>query len=542
MFQHLLQGCLSVTTKKIRVENQKGVVSSTFETFLNGAINPGCRPFRVLFIKPWQASRYNVTGPPLGILYLISVLRKRFGDAVTIDFWDMQVYRQSVDSVDAVTRRLEQSRPDVVAVSALNQEAACSYRLAQLVKAHDPSIITAIGGPFALRQANVIMKESCFDWVFEGAADRTFTVALERYFSGLPLGQDLPGFSYRSGDTVHMGSGQDLITDLDAIPLPAWDLIDFERYRWRDRPRLITNPYETRYAFLFTSRGCPYLCNYCHDIFTKRFVYRSEDNVIAEMRMLYDDYGVREFHIIDDIFNLHKPRAKALMRRIATEFDDILIAFPNGLRADILDKELIDLMVKAGTYNVGIAIETVTPRLQEKIEKFLDVEKANWAITEFARQGCIVNGFFMLGFPGETVEELRSTIGFAHKSALTHAFFFSVVPQPQTPIYDLAMQEAPDLTEMLARHERGQMYTGGYSWYSHVYGFDLEREISLAGLRFYLKPSRLLRALQVYPMALLVPAGFNVFRRFGQALWEGAKNSLRGWRARGTGDKDIKLP
>lgn len=502
----------------IRVENQPGVSTTSFEASLP-SLGGTPRPFHVLFIKPWQASRYNVTGPPLGILGLVSILRQCFGNAVTVSFWDMPIHR---DPVTALDQRLESARPDVVAVSALNQEAAVSYSLARRTKAFDPAIITVLGGPFALRQAPVIMREGCFDWIFEGAADRTFPAALSRYFSGQELGRDLPGFSYRIGEYIHFGTGQDLITDLDSLPLPAWDLIDFERYRSRNRARMINNPYQTRYAFLFTSRGCPYLCNYCHDVFTKRYVYRSESHIIEEMRLLRDVYNVKEFHIVDDIFNLHRPRAKSLMRRIAQEFPGILIAFPNGVRADIFDEELIDLMVKAGTYHVGIAIETVTPSLQEKIQKHLDLEKVRWAIREFSRRGCIVNGYFMLGFPGETVEQIRNSIDYAIRSELTHVLFFAVVPQPQTPIYDMALEEAPEVTEGLAGDERSKLYTDGRPWYQLAYGFDLEREISLAGLRFYLQPRRLMRILCRYPVAMLLPAGLSLLLRLLQSVGDKA--------------------
>lgn len=301
-----------MAARKLRVENLPGITVSSYRDL--SAITPAVRPFTILFIKPFQKTHDNSYGPPLGILTLIAGIRKFFGPAATVHFWDMNLY--NIDP-SALASRLDEFKPDIVGISALNCEAAASYQLARIIKTWNPETITAIGGPFTLRQAPLIFSESLFDWIFEGAADRTLIQALQRQFAGIPLGSDIPGFSHRSshGKTTS-NHAQDLITDMNAIPFPAWDLLDFERYRKRDRKRIISNISERRYAFLFTSRGCPYLCNYCHDVFTKRFVYRSEESVIEEIRILYEEYGVTEFHIVDDIFNLHRPRAQSIMRAI----------------------------------------------------------------------------------------------------------------------------------------------------------------------------------------------------------------------------------
>ena len=98
-----------------------------------------------------------------------------------------------------------------------------------------------------------------------------------------------------------------------------------------------------RYAPIFTSRGCPYLCNYCHDLFGKRFIHRSSEHVLEEIELLYENYGVDEFEIVDDIFNLHKPRLKKIMGEVKRRWPGkIHFCFPNGVRADIMDEEVIE--------------------------------------------------------------------------------------------------------------------------------------------------------------------------------------------------------
>ena len=493
---------LSMATK-IRVENMDNVLVSQYSNVQHDSINKAnIRPFTILFIKPYQSARENAYGPPLGILTLISGIRAYFGSIATVHFWDMKLYHHDPQML---SEKIAEYNPDIIAISALNCEAGVSYQLAQIAKTYNNNIITALGGPFTLRQAALIFEESIFDWVFEGAADRTFLQALERHFSNTSLEDDIAGFSYRTNKKITFNNKQDLITDLDAIPMPAWDLIDFERYRKRDRNRIIANVNERKYAFVFTSRGCPYLCNYCHDVFTKRFIYRSEENVLEEIRILYEDYGVTEIHIIDDIFNLHRPRAQSIMRAIAKRWPNKLyIAFPNGLRGDILDIETIEAMVAAGTYHATISIETVTPRLQNMVEKYLDIEKAKWSIEEFAKRGVIVQGAFMLGFPTETPQEIEDTLNYAIHSSLTHAHFFAVVPQPQTPIYEQALQEAPQVTAEFAKQEREIDYNGVMSWYARAYDYDLQKKLTYGFIRFTLHPKRVIRLLKHYPMINLV--------------------------------------
>lgn len=506
----------------IRVENQPQIEPSQYSSTLSFiACSEEITPFRVLFIKPYNSvSEHLSYGPPLGILTLIAGLRSFFGDNVHVDFWDMKLYNEPPSSLAST---LDIYRPDIVGVSSLNCEAAASFEIAAIAKSWNPEIVTMIGGPFTLRQSNLIFEESSFDWVFEGAADRSLLQALNRQFSKQPLGNDIAGFSYRTAaNEVTSNNNQDLITDIDSIPMPAWDLVDFERYRRYDRPGIITNLGERRYAYLFTSRGCPYLCNYCHDVFTKRFTYRSTQNVIEEMRVLYEEHGVTDFHFVDDIFNLHKPRVKEIMAEISSRWQGrVRLAFPNGLRGDILDEATIAAMVKAGTYHATISVETVTERLQYLVEKNLDVNKAGWAINEFARHGVIVQGAFMLGFPTETPEEIEATVLYAIKSKLSQAYFFAVTPQPGTPIFDLALAESVEATNSRSIDERniGSYHTMS-PWYSQAYDYDLQQKIAAAYLRFYINPLRMLRLLKQFPLINLCKGLFFVFKTLIKgALW-----------------------
>lgn len=474
------------------------------------ATPPRARPTRILLLKAYQPLRDKTDSPPLGLLYLTTALRRRFGDAVDVRVIDLKL---GCRTPDWLAERLDELAPDVVGVSALNCEADASHAIATLVKAWNPATLTVLGGPYAHRRAAEILAASDFDWVFGGESDRSFPEALERRLAGRELGADVPGFSYRAHSGVHVSTTQDAIGDLDGLGFPAWDLVDFDAYAASNNMAGVLRG--RRYATIFTSRGCPYLCNYCHDIFGKRFLWRSAEHVLEEIELLRTRYGVDELQVVDDIFNLNKPRLRAIMSEAERRWGgSIWFSFPNGVRADIMDEEIVEALHRGGTYYVAIAIETVTDRLQVLIDKNLDVERARRVIGHCADRGMITRGFFMVGFPTETPEEIRSTLDFAFESRLTLAFFFTVTPQPETPLFELARSEDAASLVLAERDERrGQGYRADQAWYQLAYGYDLARAVRYAYARFFLSPRRVWHVLTRVPSRSLL-AGLGSLVRF----------------------------
>ncbi len=448
---------------------------------------------RILLIKPYQPVTLPISSPPLGILTLTACLRQHLGQRVevrVIDAWLTQRRHWEFDD------ELREFQPHLVGLSALNFEAEESGRIAERVRRILPGTVVALGGPFAHGEVNLdrIVATGVYDWVFDGEADGSFPLAVERRFLGDNRLDDIAGLTWRNADGYTSNGhqerpGQPLVgqvTDLDQVPFPAWDLVDFDAYARRINNN--GNLRGRRYAPIFTSRGCPFLCTYCHDIFGKKFRGRSVENVLAEVRLLKDRYGVDELQIVDDIFNMNSRRMKEICAGLKPL--GMHICFPNGLRGDILDEEGVEALVEAGMYEVAVAIETVTPRLQDMVRKRLRLDALLKAVRAMAQRGVMVKGFFMLGFPTETAEEMQATIDFAVKSDLAHAVFNLVTPQPGTPLYDEAHRENAGALERVVLHD----YYAATCWYAEAYGVDMHRVRSQAYFRFYLSsPRRMLR-------------------------------------------------
>ena len=131
---------------------------------------------------------------------------------------------------------------------------------------------------------------------------------------------------------------------------------------------------------------------------------------MKEIELLVEKYKIGEIEIVDDIFNIDLPRAKQICDEIIRRKLKIKISFPNGLRVDRMDEELVLKLKQAGTHLLDYAIETGSPELQKRIGKNLDLAKAREIIKLTAAQGIFTGGFFMLGFPDETKEQMLATV------------------------------------------------------------------------------------------------------------------------------------
>ena len=250
---------------------------------------------------------------------------------------------------------------------------------------------------------------------------------------------------------------------------------------------------EKFYMPILTSRGCPHSCSFCGNrlFLGSRFRARSPENVVAEISFLNKEFRAKEFHIFDAVFNHNLDRAKAICRLIIESGLDISLSFPHGLRADMMDEELLVLLKRAGTYKLVYGIETASPRLQKETQKNLDLDRARRIIKDTSRQGIIVGGYFMLGFSGETEEEMKQTVDFAVRSDLDLAFFFKVIHYEQllSKYKEILMSRGGASTTMYRFRDFGYYSRNRAS--GQISAENLNRAIASAQQKFYLRAGRL---------------------------------------------------
>lgn len=399
---------------------------------------------KILLLRPH--SEVPAAPPPIGLMYLAGYLRKyRSHHEVTIHDG-----RVNLTPPQRMREIISQSKADVVGITSFSMESKEAHQIAGIVKETLPSAKVVLGGPYPSSDPVTAGSDVNIDFLVFGEGELTFTKLLDALESGNDFAS-IKGLQFRlNGDIKNTGFG-DVCENPDDIPFPAWDMIDLEEYfRPSAGKRRLTNPIQMRDRGMsvFSSRGCPYKCTYCHNIFGKKLRLRTPENVIEELKWLKSEFGVWEVEFIDDVFNLDRDRAKKIMDMMIEEKLDLTFSYPNGLRADQMDEELILKMKKAGCYRINYAIESGSDRIQKKMKKRLNLTRAQEIIEFTAAQRISVGGFFMLGFPDETEEEMHQTIDFALKSKCHTASFFILTPFPGTEMYDEAALAGYDMEAM----------------------------------------------------------------------------------------------
>lgn len=446
---------------------------------------------------------YPLATPPLGIMYIAAYLRSKMDVEVRIE-------NQRLHNVSdkALVNEIADFRPDVVGLGALTPVAHSLTAVCKLVREALPKALIVIGGPHVTAVGATALHETGADVAVQGEGELVFEMIVRAWRDGDGFA-DIPGLLWRNseGEAVTNPGLLPFIEDVDTLPFPAYDLIDLPAY-WHHQsmppiPR-------RKYATLFSSRGCPYRCKWCHNVFGKKFRPHSAERIVEEMAHYQKVYGVPEVEFIDDIFNYDRQRVFSVCDLLAKRETRCGIAFPNAIRADILDATVIDALKDAGMYFSSFAIESGSPRIQEAMGKRLNIPRALESIEYAARKRIYTNGFMMMGFPTETEEEMQQTIDVASSSMLHTASFFTVTPFPNTEIYDMYIKQQSGNREPLKFTDMNFCLFSGANL-SAVPDEVLFRYQRMANRRFFVNPNRIYRLIRDYPQPHLLPLYLYIF-------------------------------
>jgi len=421
----------------------------------------------------------------MGLMYIASVLRTH-NHLVRIE--DTRIHNNE----EYLNKVISDFEPHIVGLSALTIESEKMHAIATTIKKKNNKIKVIAGGPHPSSYPEDTLGNPSIDVVVAGEGEETIVELVPAIFDDY---SSIPGIYYRSGTTIVKTKERTPLNDLDSLPFPSWDLIDIEAYAKRFSMSVVGF---RRYMGLFTSRACPYRCIYCHNMFGKRFRARTPENVLKEIETLVKQYHINDFEVYDDIFNFDRTRALKIMELIIERNLNIMMSFPNGLRTDRLDYELLEKMKRAGVYYISIAVETASERVQKYIKKNLNLKKVNEMINACAKLGIFTRGFFMLGFPTETEEEIKKTIWFAVRSKLHTAYFFIVTPFKGTELGKIA-----NPTDKIPY--RDYDYFAGYFNFSNVSTRKLLFYQLIAWILFNLNPLRFYLVMRDFKRKSVIP-------------------------------------
>ena len=391
---------------------------------------------------------------PLDIAYVAAVLEKEH--AASIIDCPTEGWRnlQEIDGVkyrlgltkEQIAERIRQWKPNLVVITVpFSGWWQTAYEAASAVKSVDKDIKTALIGLHPSAKPHESLAEPNIDFVVIGEPELTVQELANVLEKGKP--EDLKkvkGLGFTLNGEVIITPPRPVIEDLDSLPFPARHLLPMKELFAAVKQTPIRGEIRKPCARVLTSRGCPNNCIFCsnHIVMGKKWRGRSPENVADELEQIVQTYGIKQVDFEDDNLTFNKKRMEAICDEIVKRGLDIEWYTPNGVRADGLDASLLAKMRQSGCQRIMVAPESGVQRVvNDIIKKNQDLRKVEEAIVQAHKVGIKVSCFFIIGFIGETKEDIKATINYAYKLRQLGAdrFYFSyATPLVGTELYEQA--------------------------------------------------------------------------------------------------------
>ncbi len=452
---------------------------------------------KVLLIRPPLILRnpYSLqqisTGVPIGMLYVAAALEGAGHQVSVLDGvveFDVEskhaqfqriLNEEYMDSEDLfgtpwtdIRATIAELKPDLVGISnQFTDHLEEALTTARIVKGVDPNITVIVGGPHATVAPQDFFQadDRAVDAVCLGEGDVSVLQIVERVKEGDLW--DVEGVAFVSDGKMVCNQRSAYFQDLDELSLPAYHLVDMEKYFRMERMgyRCRTSSrtrYSTRCVSLITSRGCPHRCIFCsiHLHMGRRWRHHSPQQVLSHIKLLVDTYGVEHIAFEDDNLSLSLPRFEAILDGIVEQELGITWDTPNGVRSDRLTEDILVKCKGSGCSSLIIGVESGSQRvLDDVINKDLDLHQVV-EIASICREIALELGaFFMIGFPGETKKDIETTIDFALMLAHEHEvrpFLALARPLLGTRLHRVCEEKGYLTSALSAKDHRGMLEQG----------------------------------------------------------------------------------
>lgn len=329
--------------------------------------------------------------PPLGILYLASVLESK---GVSVHVIDSQTERNPKKRIENLLEHCE-----FVGITGTTPAYNKGLEIADLVKSVDPAIPVVMGGPHVTFTAEETLKDEQVDIVVRREGEETISELYDFFAHKKGSLQHIKGISFRHNGDCISTPDRPFIEDLDSVPFPARHLISISSYKYPGN--------------ILTGRGCPYKCQFCAcaPLSGYRYRTRSIDNVIGEVKECYTRFGISTFFFSDDTLSARRERLLELCKNLSE------LAFsPQWIcttRVSNVDTEVLKEMKSAGCFKIQYGIESGSDRVLKSIQKQITVEMVKRVVKDTLDEGIGVVCTFIIGHPEDTVESVQQTFELA---------------------------------------------------------------------------------------------------------------------------------
>lgn len=332
---------------------------------------------------------------------------------------------------------------------ARNRELA--YWIAETAKAH--GCRTAVHGSDASDHTQEFLAAG-FDYVLVGEVEETLLELIKGWAD-----QEIRGLAYlcaRNGGVRH-NQRRLVRTDLDSLPMPAWDLVDVEQYR---------TEWVARHGFfsmnMVSSRGCPYKCNWCaKPIYGNSYHAHSAGRVAEEMLHLKRTYRPDHLWFADDIFALSASWTREFSE--AVERLHAQIPFKMQSRCDLMTRNSVAALKRAGCSEVWMGAESGSQRILDAMEKGIRVADIYQARKNLEQHGIRAGCFLQFGYPSESWDDIEATIRMVRETRPNDIGVSVSYPLAGTKFYQLVASQIGKKTNWSESGDLAMMFKGTYS-------------------------------------------------------------------------------
>lgn len=351
---------------------------------------------KVLLINP----PCDATNPvfPFGLAWIAAVLEKAGVDVKAIDAWAERL------KFEQLKEKIVSLKPNIIGITMMSPILISAMKTVDIAKRAAPQATVVVGGSHPSSLPKECLEDNPnIDVVVIGEGEYTLLELVETLRNGGDL-EHVEGIAYVQSGSVTFTNPREPIGDLDSLPSPAYHLFPVDKYRTHP-PYGRKNPY----ASMITSRGCPFHCVYCSNaVFGRKLRAQSPQKVIEEIENLIQKYQVKEIHFYDDCFTLNIKGTKLVCEEILRR--KIKIIWSCTTRLDLVNRELLQLMKKAGCWLISYGVESGCQEILDWMKKEIKVEEMKKGFRLTKEVGIRTLAFFMIGSPGETRETIHKTI------------------------------------------------------------------------------------------------------------------------------------
>jgi radical SAM superfamily enzyme YgiQ (UPF0313 family) len=364
--------------------------------------------------------------PPLGLAYIAAALEK---NGFQVEIYDNYLLERPIEEVKSEVKKRS---PEIVGITCSSLTYERSIELAKAVKEVCSSSKVIVGGPHPSYMPQTMLQHPEIDYVVIGEGEQ----AMVKLATAITKRQENKVIAKISGVALNVDGGMvksppEFISDLDSVPFPARHLLPMRMYD-RALPYLTVKPVDT----MSILRGCPYQCAYCEtrELWGTACRAFSPQRVIDEIKHMVDNYGSRGIYFVGDNFTINKQRTSELCRLLRENKIDL--KWTCETRADLISKELLESMKSAGCETIFFGVESGSPTIQQKLNKNIDLQEVKRTFELCREVGIRTTTSFMLGIPGETVDDMNATFKFAKSLQADWCMFNIYIACPGSKLYD----------------------------------------------------------------------------------------------------------